>query len=247
MKILALESSATACSVALCEDEKLIAQSYQNNGLTHSVTLMPMTASLLSSCGLTLEDVDVIAVAAGPGSFTGLRIGVAAAKGLAWPGNKPCAACSTLESMAWNLAHTGLEICAVMDARRHQVYNARFASNGERLERLTPDRAISLEELAAELKISGKTQLLVGDGAVLCYTTLKEQGLDVRLAPPHLQFQSAWGVARCGMELALQGGLTDAAGLAPNYHRLSQAERERLAKEESKGESRHGYGKSTHS
>ena len=247
MNILALESSATACSVALCEDVKLIAQSYQNNGLTHSVTLMPMTTSLLSSCGLTLEDVDVIAVAAGPGSFTGLRIGVAAAKGLAWPGNKPCAACSTLESMAWNLAHTGLEICAVMDARRHQVYNARFASNGEMLERLTPDRAISLEELAAELKISGKTQLLVGDGAVLCYTTLKEQGLDVRLAPPHLQFQSAWGVARCGMELALQGGLTDAAGLAPNYHRLSQAERERLAKEESKGESRHGYGKSTHS
>ena len=95
MKILALESSATACSVALCEDEKLIAQSYQNNGLTHSVTLMPMTTSLLSGCGLTLEDVDVIAVAAGPGSFTGLRIGVAAAKGLAWPGSKPCAAWPT--------------------------------------------------------------------------------------------------------------------------------------------------------
>ena len=95
MKILALESSATACSAALCEDEKLIAQTYQNNGLTHSVTLMPMTTSLLSGCGLTLEDVDVIAVAAGPGSFTGLRIGVAAAKGLAWPGNKPCAACYT--------------------------------------------------------------------------------------------------------------------------------------------------------
>ena len=107
MKILALESSAVACSAALCEDEKLIAQSYQNNGLTHSVTLMPMTTSLLSNCGVTLEDVDVIAVAAGPGSFTGLRIGVAAAKGLAWPGKKPCAACSTLESMAWNLAHTG--------------------------------------------------------------------------------------------------------------------------------------------
>ena len=101
MKILALESSATACSVALCEDEALIAQSFQNNGLTHSRTLMPMAVSLLDNCGTALDAVELIAVAAGPGSFTGLRIGVAAAKGLAWPGNKPCAACSTLESMAW--------------------------------------------------------------------------------------------------------------------------------------------------
>ena len=234
MKILALESSAVACSTALCEDEKLIAQAYQNNGLTHSVTLMPMTTSLLAGCGLTLKDVDIIAVAAGPGSFTGLRIGVAAAKGLAWPDGKPCAACSTLESMAWNLAHTGMEICAVMDARRHQVYNARFSSDGVGLTRLCEDRAIALEDLAAELKKSGNPQILVGDGAVLCYTTLKELGLDVRLAPPHLQFQSAWGVARCALEIARRGELTDAAGLAPNYHRLSQAERERLAKEQEK-------------
>ena len=234
MKILALESSAVACSTALCEDEKLIAQAYQNNGLTHSVTLMPMTTSLLAGCGLTLKDVDIIAVAAGPGSFTGLRIGVAAAKGLAWPDGKPCAACSTLESMAWNLAHTGMEVCAVMDARRHQVYNARFSSDGVGLTRLCEDRAIALEDLAAELKKSGNPQILVGDGAVLCYTTLKELGLDVRLAPPHLQFQSAWGVARCALEIARRGELTDAAGLAPNYHRLSQAERERLAKEQEK-------------
>ena len=236
MKILALESSATACSVALCEDERLIAQSYQNNGLTHSVTLMPMATALLAGCGVDLKQVELIAVAAGPGSFTGLRIGVAAAKGLAWTCHTPCAPCSTLESMAWNLAHTGMEVCAVMDARRQQVYNARFASDGTALTRLTPDRAISLADLAEELKISGKPQLLVGDGGVLCYTTFRELGLDVRLAPPHLQFQSAWGVARCGLELARQGLLTDGAGLTPNYHRLSQAERERLAKEQSKGE-----------
>ena len=236
MKILALETSATACSVALCEDEALLAQSFEHCGLTHSRTLMPMLEGMLATAGVSLEEVDLIAVAAGPGSFTGLRIGVSAAKGLAWPGDKPCAPCSTLESMAWNLAHTGMELCPVMDARRHQVYNARFSSDGECLTRLTPDRAIALEELAAELKICGKPQLLVGDGAVLCYTTLKELGLDVRLAPPHLQFQSAWGVARCGLELARRGLLTDGAGLAPNYHRLSQAERERLAKEQSKGE-----------
>ena len=237
MKILALESSAAACSAALCEDEALIAQFFQNNGLTHSVTLLPMTDDLLKRCGVTLEQVDVIAVAAGPGSFTGLRIGVAAAKGLAWPGNKPCAACSTLESMAWGLAHTGLEICAVMDARRQQVYNARFRCTGDGLERLTPDRAIGLDELAAELKKSGKPQILVGDGAVLCYTALRDMGLDLRLAPSHLRQQNAWGVARCALELARRGELTDAAGLTPSYHRLSQAERERLKKEqESKGE-----------
>ena len=216
MKILALESSATACSVALCEDEALIAQSFQNNGLTHSRTLMPMAVSLLDNCGTALDAVELIAVAAGPGSFTGLRIGVAAAKGLAWPGNKPCAACSTLESMAWCLAHLDGEICAVMAARGNQVYNARFRAAGGRLERLCPDRAVGLDALADELKKSGNPQFLVGDGALLCYTTLKELGLDIRLAPPHLRHQSAWGVARCALELTRAGRLTDAAGLTPN-------------------------------
>lgn len=230
MKILALESSATACSVALCEDERLIAQSFQNNGLTHSRTLMPMLEQMLNSCGASLEEMDLIAVAAGPGSFTGLRIGVAAAKGLAWPGRKPCAGVSTLEAMAWTAAHMGMEICPVMDARRAQVYNARFLGTGAGLERLAPDRAIGLDALAEELKRAGKPQILVGDGADLCYTTFKEQGLDVRLAPPHLRFQSAWGVARAALEQARSGALTDAQGLVPAYHRLSQAERERLAK-----------------
>ena len=234
MKILAIDTSAKAASAALLEEEKLLGEFYTHSGFTHSQTLMPMVEQLLNCCRVTLADIDIMALSAGPGSFTGLRIGVAAAKGLAWPAGKRCAACSTLESMSWNLAHTSGEICAVMDARRHQVYNARFASDGATLTRLTPDRAISLEELADELKKSGNPQILVGDGAVLCYTTLKELGLDVRLAPPHLQFQSAWGVARCALELARRGELTDASGLTPNYHRLSQAERERLAKEQEK-------------
>ena len=113
-------------------------------------------------------------------------------------------------------------------------------------ERLGPDRAVGLDALADELKKSGNPQFLVGDGALLCYTTLKELGLDIRLAPPHLRHQSAWGVARCALELTRAGRLTDAAGLTPNYHRLSQAERERLEKEQHKGESCHGHGKSTH-
>lgn len=235
MKILAIESSATACSVALCEDERLLAQSFQNNGLTHSVTLLPMLDQVLRGCGVELEEVDLIAAAAGPGSFTGLRIGVSAAKGLAWPLHKPCAAVSTLEAMAWMLAHTEMEICAAMDARRQQVYAARFQGRGDALERLSPDGALSLEELAGQVKKSGKAQILVGDGAQLCYTTFRELGLDVRMAPPHLRFQSAWGVARAALEQARAGTLTDAEGLVPRYHRLSQAERERLAKERAQG------------
>lgn len=238
MKILALESSAVAASVAVSEDGALIAQSFQRSGLTHSRTLMPMCRDLLENCGLTLGEMDVVAVAAGPGSFTGLRIGVATAKGLAWPGDKPCAGVSTLEAMAWPLAHLEGDLCAVMDARRHQVYNARFQAEGGRLLRLCPDRAISIDELAAELLSREKTQILVGDGAELCYNELTKRGLPVRLAPPHLRWQSAWGVARAAEELARTGGLVTAAELAPVYHRLSQAERERLARQQAAADDR---------
>ena len=148
MKILALETSAVSASVALCDDEALIAQSFQRTGLTHSATLMPMLEDLLKNAGYTLEQAELIAVAAGPGSFTGLRIGVAAAKGLAWAGEKPCAACSTLESMAWQVAHVDGLICAAMDARRQQVYAALFQAEGGTLTRLTEDQALSLDELA---------------------------------------------------------------------------------------------------
>lgn len=232
MMILALESSATACSAALCRDGELVAQSYQNSGLTHSRTLLPMVRDMLKNSQLTLEQVDVIAVAAGPGSFTGLRIGVATAKGLAWPGNKDCAPCSTLESMAWPLAHmAGSLIVCAMDARRKQVYNALFLATGTGLERLTPDRAISLEDLGAELKNYENSKIVVGDGAKLCYNTLTEEGIPMALAPEHLRMQSAWGVARAAEELAARGGLVKGGALVPQYHRLSQAERERLARE----------------
>ncbi|MGN0986082.1 MAG: tRNA (adenosine(37)-N6)-threonylcarbamoyltransferase complex dimerization subunit type 1 TsaB [Candidatus Enterenecus sp.] len=231
MKILALETSAVTASVAVTEDEKLLAQSFQNSGLTHSATLMPMVSDLMKNTGLTLEEMDVIAVAAGPGSFTGIRIGVAAAKGLAWPGDKPCAPCSTLESMAWQCAHMEGEICAVMDARRRQVYNARFTARGGVLTRLCEDRAVGLEELAEEAKKSGKTQILVGDGARLCYNAFENAGVPAVLMPPHLIYQTAWGVARAALELAKADRLVPAGQLTPQYHRLSQAERERLERE----------------
>ncbi len=231
VKILALETSATAASAAVCEEETLIAQSFQRTGLTHSATVLPMVETMLKNAGMTLNEVDLIAVAAGPGSFTGLRIGVSAAKGLAWSLDKPCAGVSTLEAMAWQMIGMQGVICAAMDARRQQVYNALFELSGDKPVRLTPDRAISLEDLCAQLPSTDQTHILVGDGAHLCHEAFQNHGYAARVAPPHLRYQTAWGVARCALEQAREGRLTDAAGLMPNYHRLSQAERERLAKQ----------------
>ena len=232
MKILALESSAVAASAALCEDEMLLGQTYLHTGLTHSQTLLTMAAGLLEQCGLKPRDLDLIAVAAGPGSFTGLRIGVAAAKGLAWAAELPCAGCSTLEAMAWSLAGFQGEVCAAMDARRHQVYNARFQVNGTAPHRLTPDRAIALADLVKELEGTSVPQIVVGDGAQLCYDALTAAGIPAVLSPPNLRMQSAWGVARMGLELARTGQTVSPGELVPIYHRLSQAERERLEREE---------------
>lgn len=243
MNILALESSATACSVALSRDGILLAQSFQCSGLTHSRTLLPMVHDLLNNCGESVDKMDVIAVAAGPGSFTGLRIGVATAKGLAWAQEKPCAPCSTLESMAWPLAHLeGKLIVCTMDARRKQVYNALFLAKGDSLERLSPDRAISLDELGEELKNIPELKIVVGDGTQLCYNTLREDISGLELAPGHLRMQSAWGVARAAEELVKSGALVSGGELAPVYHRLSQAERERLERESKftiEGEQKH--------
>ena len=232
MLILALESSATACSVALTRDGELIAHAYQHSGLTHSRTLLPMVNNVLTSCGESMEHVDVVAVAAGPGSFTGLRIGVATAKGLAWAGDKDCAPCSTLESMAWPLAHMeGKVIVCAMDARRAQVYNAIFLAKDGKLERLSEDRAISLADLAEELKNIENEKIVVGDGAKLCYNVVSEMGISLTLAPEHLRMQGGWGVARAAQELAQRGQLIKGEQLNAVYHRLSQAERERMEKQ----------------
>ena len=226
MKILALESSATACSAALWGEEGLITQSFQNSGLTHSRTLLPMVRDLLNNCGTGLEQVDVIAVAVGPGSFTGLRIGVSTAKGLAWAEDKDCAPCSTLESMAWPLAffRDAVIVCA-MDARRSQIYNALFTSEHGRLTRRTPDRAIGLAELAEELRSEPLPLVIVGDGAVLCEKALTESGLPCRLAPPQLVMQNAMSVALCAEDLARAGKLVSAQELLPVYLRPPQAQR----------------------
>ena len=231
MKILALESSAVACSVCLTEDEELIAEAYENSGLTHSVTLLPMAEEMLKNCGVKLEDVDVVAVAAGPGSFTGLRIGIAAVKGLAWAAEKPCIPVSTLEAMAWPLAHLEGSIVCAMDARRQQIYNAAFLADSGALERLREDRALSLEEAAAGLAGLDGPMTIVGDGAQMCFEFFTARGIDCRLAPVHLRLQSAAGVALAAWRRRTE--TVSAQELTPVYLRLSQAERERLAKGES--------------
>lgn len=230
MLILAFETTAKAGSVALLQDGKLLAESYQNTGMTHSQTLLTMAEDLLKNSGFTPQDVQAVAVAEGPGSFTGVRIGVAAAKGFAWGAQIPCYGVSTLESMAKNLGiWEGFVVCA-MDARRSQVYNAIFEANQGQLTRLTPDRAISLEELGQEIKNYKKPIFVVGDGSNLCYNTLCEQVSGLVLPPEHKQHQRAAGVALVAMEQITQGASGDAATLTPNYLRLSQAERERLEK-----------------
>lgn len=223
MLILAFESSAKAASVALCRDGHLVSQYSQCSGLTHSRTLLPMAEDMLKNAELTLRDVDLIAVAHGPGSFTGIRIGVSTVKGLAWAGDTPCVGVSTLEAMAWHGLAAGGVVCPVMDARRSQVYNALFEIRDGRPQRLCPDRPIALAELAEDVKKLDAPAFLVGDGAAITKAFFDAQGIPCCVAPENLLWQDAWGVAMAAMDK--EPGNADS--LLPVYLRLSQAERER--------------------
>jgi len=229
--ILAFETSAKAGSVALMDEQKLLGESYQNTGLTHSQTLLTMAEDLLKSCGFTPKDVTAVAVAAGPGSFTGVRIGVAVAKGFAWGGELPCYGVSTLEAMAKQIGIWHGYICPVMDARRSQVYNALFRAEAGKCTRIREDHAIALAELGEEIKNLQEPIFLVGDGSILCYNTLLEAVPNLVCPQEHRMHQRAAGVALTARERILRGDSADAAALVPNYLRLSQAERERLEKE----------------
>ena len=230
MLTLAFETSAKAASVALTENGKLLGESYQNTGLTHSQTLMVMAENLLKQCGKTVNDITAVAVAEGPGSFTGVRIGVAAAKGFAWGLSVPCYGISTLEAMALSLGVWEGHICACMDARRNQVYNARFFAAHGNLTRFKEDRAISLEDLKKELEHVLGPIFLVGDGAELTYKTLSKDIPNLILPPEHRRHQRAVGVALLAEKKAAAGESGDGNALSPNYLRLSQAERERAEK-----------------
>ena len=227
MLILAFETSAKAASVALLEDGKLLGESYQNTGLTHSQTIMVMAEDLLKQCGKTVADLTGIGVANGPGSFTGIRIGVAAAKGFAWGAELPCCGVSTLEAMAVSLGVWQGYVCPVMDARRSQVYNALFHVDCGKYTRIRDDRAISLLELGEDVKKLSEPVFLVGDGSVLCYNALSEMVPGLVLPPEHRLHQRAAGVALEAERMLKSGGSFPGEALVPNYLRLSQAERER--------------------
>lgn len=236
MIILGIDSSAVAVSAAITRDGKLLCEHYCNNGLTHSVTLLPSIASALAECSLTPEDLDLLALAAGPGSFTGLRIGAATVKGLS-AGKTPCLGVSTLEAMAWDHPDFDGTICACMDARCNQVYRA-FFKDGVRLRE---DQAVLLPELCREISEIPGRMLLVGDGAALCLKTIEKTAPAllgrVLAAPENRRFQHAYGVCAAA-EAALKAGQTPVSAdrLFLHYLRLPQAERERIRREQEASE-----------
>lgn len=234
MLILSIDSSAAAASVALFEDAKLVGEFFVNTDFTHSRTLVPMIDNLLNVTGKTASDIELVAVSNGPGSFTGVRIGVSVAKGIAFPDDLPCMAVSTLESMAYNLVLTDCVVCAVMDARRNQVYNAMFSIEYGEVHRLCDDRAISLEELKKEIaeQYEGKRVILVGDGCTVAMRELMDLQRSVEMAPEALRFQRASSVALAAQARIKAGEKpSKSAELLPSYLRLSQAERERQEKQ----------------
>ncbi len=230
MKIFAVDTSARSASVALVENDVIRGEYFINTMLTHSETLMPMINSLLNSTKITLKDIDCFAVNCGPGSFTGLRIGIAAVKGMAFALDKPCAAVSTLESMAYNIQSDNTIVCAVMDARCNQVYNALFDVSGKQPVRMCEDRALQIDELAAELKKIDSRIVFVGDGAGLCHDRLSSEITNVELASENVRFQRASSAAFCAKKLIDNNKTVAASKLMPVYLRLPQAQRELIAK-----------------
>lgn len=229
MNILGIESSAVSAGAAVVSEGKLISESFLNRGLTHSQTLMPLVDAALKNAGMTVEDIDLIAVSAGPGSFTGLRIGVGTAKGLAMPGEKLTAAVSTLLGLAYNLPDVKGIIAPIMDARRGEVYNALYKWENNKLTELVPMRALPVTELAKELSESGA--IFVGDGADVHRQTLTDLlGEKAEFAPAHLMYQRAASVAMAAEGIA---GIP-ADDLLPIYIRKPQAERELEERENKK-------------
>ena len=229
MYILALDSTAIAATVALCDDEKLLSLTTVENGNTHSQTLLPMVEETLARFELRPTDIELFACSAGPGSFTGVRIGVSTVKGLAFDTNIPCLGVSTLEALAQNLIGFNGILCPVMNARRNQVYNALFECKDGVITRLCEDRAIALEALDEQLAAMGESPIyLAGDGYDLAVSQLKSCVDRIRRTPVLLRVQNGYSVAQVALELYRNGHQVTDSELLPVYLRLSQAERERL-------------------
>jgi len=237
LKILAVECSDKPASCAIVEDGNIICEAFVSIGATHSQTLQPMLRDMMTNSGIAMNEIDKFAISVGPGSFTGLRIGIAAVKGMAFGCDKPCVGVSTLHAAAYGMVASRGVICAVMDARCGQVYTATFFSDGKKLTRLTDDRAIMLTELVEDMKnlmteekFLNQSVFIVGRGAQMCYNNIKDIINDVNIAPPHVCCQRAAYVAL----VASDYDDISAQGLLPSYLRLPQAERELKAKKEQK-------------
>lgn len=238
MKILAAECSAITASCAIMDDGKIIASSFTNERLTHSQTLLPMIKKMLDASAVDIKDIDGFCISAGPGSFTGVRIGISAIKGMAAPQKKPCVGVSTLLAMAYNYVDTDCIACCVMDARCSQVYNAMFCIKNGKITRLCDDRALLCEELAEEIKEKYADQkvIIVGDGTEVFDAFVSMP--NVTVSKDERRFQSAVGVALAAKEAFDNGDTLSPESLLPIYLRLPQAERELKKKQlnENKGE-----------
>ncbi len=231
MKILAFDSTAKIASVAVLLDERPIGIYNIDNGLTQSELLLPMAENLLSSLKLSFDDIDLLATSVGPGSFTGVRIGVSLVKGIAFSKNIPCVPVSTLEALLENLSGLDGIIVPTMDARRGQVYTAIFRSRDGKTERLTEDMAIPISHLAERLsELSGEDVYLCGDGYRVAADGLSKLGIAIKKTPELLIPESAASVGRVALRKYLAGEFTSDKEISPTYLRLPQAERERLEK-----------------
>lgn len=234
MKILGIDSSGLVASVAIVEDDRLVAEYNLQYKITHSQTLLPMLEEIRNRIHLDMQTIDAIAVAAGPGSFTGLRIGAATVKGLGLALGKPIIPVPTLEGMAYNCYGTDLLVCPIMDARRNQVYTGLYSFEKEdriKMKSVMEQTAVGFDELAAKLNDLGREVLFLGDGVPVFAEAMKELlRIPYHFAPAHMNRQRAASVAALGKEKFEQGIFEDAADHAPEYLRLSQAERERQEK-----------------
>ena len=229
MITLAFDSTAKIASVAVTDGEKLLSIYSVNNGLTQSELLLPMAEEALSELRLSFSDVELLAASVGPGSFTGVRIGTALVKGLAFGKNIPCASVSTLEALAENLSGINGIIVPAMDARRSQLYTAVFEYADGGLTRLTEDMAISISELADILKnYDGRDIYVVGDGYSVAAAELTRLGIKLCETPILLRDENAYSVARVAVKLHREGKTTNDISHLPTYLRVPQAERERL-------------------
>lgn len=232
MKILALDSSGLVAGVAVVEDDNLLGEYTINYKKTHSQTLLPMLDEVAKMIELDLNSVDVIAVSAGPGSFTGLRIGSATAKGLGLALNKKIVSVPTVDALAYNLWGFPDVVCPLMDARRQQAYTGLYEFVSGRLQTLLPQCAVGIDEIVEKINETGRTVTFLGDGVPVFAEYIKEHlTVPYSFAPAHMNKQRAASVAVLGGILFSEGHAEEAREHKPEYLRLSQAERERQEKE----------------